>query len=130
MLERLPTLLATTEVEDDEDTDEDNDDTDGREARKGRLTLDEFIEKYKVEDQAGKTRILAFVYFLTKLQRAASCSADEIRKCFEESGVDEPDHLNTVLSNLRKEGSIANVGTGRYKVTSKGSRTIKTLAGG
>jgi uncharacterized protein YjhX (UPF0386 family) len=130
MLERLPTLIATAEPEPD-DPDDDDDDGDDSGGRKGRLTLDAFVEKYKVESQNNQTRALAFVYFLTKIQRNTSCSVDEIRKCFEDSGVDEPDHLPTVLNNLKKTGHVASAGSGRYKVTSsKGSKAIKALATG
>jgi uncharacterized protein YjhX (UPF0386 family) len=130
MLERLPTLIATAEPEPD-DSDDDDDDGDENGGRKGRLTLDAFVEKYKVESQNNQTRALAFVYFLTKIQRNTSCSVDEIRKCFEDSGVEEPDHLPTVLNNLKKNGLVASAGSGRYKITSsKGSKVIKALATG
>ncbi|HTV93477.1 MAG TPA: hypothetical protein VMG98_12250, partial [Verrucomicrobiae bacterium] len=126
MIGALRELLPAAEEPEDDTADEDDDDSGA--GHKRVEDLDDFVESFKITDKLpGTTRILAFVYYLTKIKREADCSPAEVTQCFAESGIEEPDNLRQLMSHLKKNGLLTTAGTARYKITGKGSKQIKAL---
>lgn len=131
MIEKLhglmpsPTPDVDSSAQDEPDDAEDEGIASGK--RKRVESLEDFVEQYGVEDvKVGTTRVLAMVYYLTKIKKQAGCVVAEIRAAFNDSGVDEPENISQLLTNMKGAGTVSKTPAG-YKTRTKGADIIKAL---
>jgi hypothetical protein len=127
MLESIPSLLSTEPSGDEQNVDEGSDPT-------GRSPEDfgAFIERKKIVKGTSLERTTtAFIYFLTKIKRASSCTTDEIVHCYEEAGLPVPTNLTTILANLKNRSKYVKSPTrGSYALTVPGQNIVTQKMGG
>jgi hypothetical protein len=96
--------------------------------------IDEFVNKLNItDDTSGPKKVGAFVFFLTQVQKNASCTASQIEHCFDLTGLKTPENLNTVINDAKKStrgGYIRSAGHGQYAVTTNGKNLVKEMTKG
>lgn len=130
MIETLPELypvLPASAIHDENDEEPEKKNQTG-----GAESLDDFIARVKLTNGISEVRkVTAFVYYLTEIEKAPSCTKKQVEECFDLGGLTTPNNLGVVINNAAKAQNgayVRSVSNGNYGVTTGGKNLVKTMA--